>query len=150
MSAEKFYLPLLSVLVALSVISCTGKQSHPVSGGAADSVALQERKPQPVATDRILLDTTATVQGYETQKYPLTVATDGNYSFVVTSGNTGMVFVIQDAAGNNVIDETSSSWSGELKKGQYTLIVGLTRNAARKNEGKQAQFSVLVKQAGKE
>lgn len=94
-------------------------------------------------TDSVLLDTAANVKGYETDKYILPVQVAGNYHVVVSSKNLGLIFVIQDAEGNNVTDETNA-WSGELKKGNYILIVGLMRNAARRNEADKVDYSVRV------
>lgn len=101
------------------------------------------RTPPTIVTDSVLLDTATSVKEYETDKYTLPVRTAGTYRAAVTSKNPGLIFVIQDAEGNNVTDETGT-WSGELNKGNYTLLVGLMRNAARKNEENKVDYSVRV------
>ena len=85
---------------------------------------------------RQLFNVSQTIKGDATDKHTLSVAEDGDYVFNLTSDNNGSIFVIQDSEGNNVIEETYPSWEGNLKKGEYTVIVGLMRNAARKTGAK--------------
>lgn len=146
MNIKKVYFPILAIFVSFHIISCSDKRSRQISVQKQDTVTANAPKTITTYPDLVLLDSISAVKGYETHKYIISAGTDGKYSFIVSSDNTGIIFVIQDAEGNNVINETSSEWSGELKRGSYTLIVGLTRNAARKNMNKEVKFSVVVKQ----
>lgn len=145
MNTKKLYSSILLLFVLFCAIGCMGKRSEQASDHKQDSMAVQNPATTVPVSNYVLLDTAATVKGDQTQKYTLSSESDGTYTFVATSKNTGMVFVIQDSDGNNVIDETFPAWTGELKKGDYTLIIGLTRNAARKNMEKEVGFSILVK-----
>ena len=138
MNRNLIFIPAL--LVILSCAACTGKSSGQASGPQADTVAMS-KAPSTATPIRVLLDTTETVKGYGTRRYTLPVGTDGTYTVTASSANTGLIFVIQDKDGNNVTEETPQ-WTGELKKGNYTLVVGLTRNAARDNEKKEVSYTV--------
>ena len=147
-------------LLAIFAISCqnkrnTGKQTEekviPMAGQQA--AALAEEMPAPDSIGKAvagramrtyLLDTTGTVKGYEVKKYKVQVVKDGTYEITSVSKNLGFIFVIQDADGNNVIDETNPSWTGKLQKGTYTVIAGLTRNAARRSDA-QATFELRMR-----
>lgn len=124
--------PLLFVLAGAG---CTGRPSSRPAG---------ERPVVTVRPEVVVLDTAGTVKGYETCTYTLKVAADGTYTVAVSSENTGFVFVVRDADGNNVTDETYPSWTGELKKGTYTVTLGLMRNAARKDRNA-VPYTVEVK-----
>lgn len=134
-----------SVILFLAVVACNGNRTkQPVVQETITETQTVRTAPVTVIPDSILLDTTGYVKGYETQKYTLPVKNDDIYTVTASSKNLGMIFVIQNAGGSNVTDETSS-WSGELKKGNYTLIVGLTRNAARKSLEQEVKYTVRVK-----
>lgn len=124
--------PLLFVLAGSG---CAHKPSRRTAGG----VPVVSAEPEVV-----VLDTTGTVKGYETCTYTLPVAADGTYTVAVSSENTDFVFVVRDADGNNVTHETYPAWTGKLKKGRYTVTVGLMRNAARKGRNA-VRYTVEVK-----
>ena len=134
---------LLSALFFMS--GCTEKRAEQTPAIKQDSAIVENPAArQPIPND-VLLDARATVKGYQTRKYLIKPEIDGVYTFTVSSENTGVIFVLQDSDGNDVINESFPTWTGQLKKGKYTLIVGLTRNAARKNMEKEVGFSILVK-----
>lgn len=134
-----FILPLF----VLALMSCSGSDSKQKAASAIPETDTL-RNGVVVAHPRVSLpDTTGTVKGYETHKYSIPVESNGIYSVTTSSDNTGLIFVIQDAHGNNVVDE-STDWKGELKKGDYTLIVGLMRNAARNNQNNEVKYTIKV------
>lgn len=94
--------------------------------------------------EAVVLDTAGTVTGYETCTYTLPVTADGTYTVAVSSENTGFVFVVRDAGGNKVARETYRAWTGKLKKGQYTVTVGLMRDVPRINRNA-VRYTVEVK-----
>ena len=92
----------------------------------------------------VVLDRAGTVKGDETCTYTLPVTADGRYTIAVSSENTDFVFVVRDAAGNKVTRETYRAWTGELRKGYYTVTVGLMRSASRKGRN-DVRYTVEVK-----
>lgn len=144
MNTKKFYCSVFLLFILLCMMACRGRQSDPVDNLRPNAATAYPHSIPVVAPNTDLLDTTSAVKGYETQKYRIPVHRDGKYTFTLSSDNPGMIFVLQDTAGNNLIDETSPAWSGELKRGDYTLIVGLMRNAARKNTEKEVKYSFKI------
>lgn len=126
-------------LCLLAGVACTGKHSARTTEQTTDTTAVV----RPAAAV-LAIDTAGTVKGYETHTYALPVGTDGSYRIDVTSTDTGLIFILHDAAGNDATSEQGDTWSGKLQKGDYTLIVGLTRNAARKNPEKETKYTVRV------
>lgn len=126
------------MLFLLAGAACSGKRSGQTPERKADTTAVI----RPTAAPVYVLDTAGTVKDYETDRYTLPVKTDGTYRIDVASANTGLIFILHDAAGNDTTGETSETWTGKLKKGTYTLIVGLTRNAARSNQGKEVKYTI--------
>ena len=112
------------------MISCTNKKSNETTQ-SADTTTVEQQVIVPAAPVEVI-NVSQSLKGDATDKHALSVTEDGAYVFNLVSENTGAIFVIQDSNGNNVIDETNPSWEGNLPKGEYTVIVGLTRNAARK------------------
>ncbi len=127
------------------VSGCTEKRSEQTLAIKQDSAIVKNPVARKPVSSDVLLDARATVKGYQTRKYLIKPEIDGVYTFSVSSENPGVIFVLQDSEGNDVINEIFPTWTGELKKGKYTLIVGMTRNAARKNMEKEVGFSILVK-----
>lgn len=145
MNVKKPYHVILLLSALFFVSGCTEKRSEQTPAIKQDGAIVKNPvATQPVSSD-VLLDARATVKGYQTRKYLIKPEIDGVYTFSVSSENPGVIFVLQDSEGNDVINESFPTWTGELKKGEYRLIVGLTRNAARKNMEKEVGFSILVK-----
>lgn len=144
MNTKKFYCSILLLFILLCAMACRGKQSESVYNIRPTAGTAYPHSIPVTAPNTDLLDTAATVKGYQTQKYTLPVHRDGRYTFIVTSENPGIIFSLQDADGKDVINETSPTWTGELKRGDYTLNVGLTRNAAREDAEKEVKFSFKV------
>ena len=146
------------LLLAGFAVACQNKRTQQTTGKVTEdkvvpmagqqAAALADEMPVPASVERDmnthLLDTTGTVKGDEVKKYKVQVTKEGTYEINSTAKNPGFVFVIQDANGNNVINETNPSWKGELKKGTYTIIAGLTRNAARRSDA-EATFKIYMK-----
>ena len=126
---------LFVIMGALALMaSCTNKKSNDAAQ-TTDTVVVEQAVITPAAPVEVI-NVSQTIKGDATDKHTLSVAEDGDYVFNLTSDNNGSIFVIQDSEGNNVIEETYPSWEGNLKKGEYTVIVGLMRNAARKTGAK--------------
>lgn len=88
---------------------------------------------------------TGDIKGDNTNKHEIKIDAEGTYILEATSANTGLMFVLQDKDGNNIVDESASpKWTGTLKQGTYTAVVGLTRNAARKANAA-ANYTLTVK-----
>lgn len=132
-----FILPLFM----LAVVSCNDRSKQ--AAVQEQDIETANVTEYAVVTDSVLLDTTGEIKGYETDKYTISVDSPGTYNVAASSENSGLIFVIQDEEGNNIANETAS-WSGELKNGNYTFIVGLTRNAARNNKENEVAYSIQV------
>lgn len=130
---------IMAVVITLCM-ACTSKSSKQSIHNETNVATTSDTTNMPV----VLLDTTGTVKGYQTQQYTIPVTTEGQYTITASSPNTGFIFVLQDANKNNIMDETYPTWTGVLKKGDYTLIVGLMRNSAR-NTQKEVNYTINVK-----
>lgn len=134
-------LKILALLFIPIFIGCSGQSSKPNATNSSGQAKIEVKQKDAIASQASLPDTTGAVKGYETNKYSISIANNGTYSVKVSSPNTGLIFVIQDSHGDNITDETSR-WEGELKKGNYTIIVGLMRNSARNNLNNSVEYQI--------
>lgn len=116
----------IMVVFPFLFVSAGGGCAHKPSRRLPYGVPVVSARPEAV-----VLDTAGAVTGYETCTHMLPVAADGTYTVAVSSENTGFAFVLRDADGNKVTRETYRAWTGKLKKGHYTITVGLMRYVPR-------------------
>ena len=122
-------------IVAVSgaiLIGCNNKKEQTPKEDSSNVVEQIQNQSEHSISEYIL-NVSDVVEGYDAKRHEFSIEEDGSYTITMKSDNIGSMFVVQNMQGDNVVPDSGESWTGELKKGDYVVVAGLTRNAARKD-----------------